>query len=209
MGVQDGTQSWTCWKIPIPPLHFSKKVRGRLEVGTEVFEGSFGDLEKFVPAKLTRRMIFSKNHSVFDITGKLVPVLAGMKLDLRQTAKLTDGWDSAVPEELRSKWIKHFWRLETLKGIKFERARMPPNAVSTQMDMIVAADAAEWIKIVRAWVRFRLDTGKFSCQLLIGRSLLAEEIGTIPKNELDALTMGSNLSWILRQGLENGYLLTF
>ena len=189
-------------EIPIPPLHFSKKVRGRLEVGTEVFEGSFGDLEKFVPAKLTRRMIFSKNHSVFDITGKLVPVLAGMKLDLRQTAKLTDGWDSAVPEELRSKWIKHFWRLETLKGMKFERARMPLNAVSTQMDMIVAADAAEWIKIVGAWVRFRLDTGKFSCQLLIGRSLLAEETGTIPKNELDALTMGSNLSWILRQGLE-------
>ena len=95
-------------EIPIPPLHFSKKVRGRLEVGTQVFEGSFGDLEHFVPKKLTRRMIFSKNHSVFDLMGKLVPVLAGMKLDLRETAKMTDGWDSAVPEELRSKWIKHF-----------------------------------------------------------------------------------------------------
>ena len=120
-----------------------------------------------------------------------------MKLDLRDSDKQTDGWDGAVPEELRSKCLNHFWRFETLKGMKFERARMPANAVSTDMEMIFAADAAEWIKIVGAWVRFRLDNGKFSCQLLIGRSLLADENGTIPKNELDSLTMGSNLSWIL------------
>ena len=38
-------------EIPIPPLHFSKKVRGRLDIGTKVFDGSFGDLEIFVPKK--------------------------------------------------------------------------------------------------------------------------------------------------------------
>ena len=35
--------------VPVPSLHFSKKVRGRLSAGTEVFTGSFDDLEKFVP----------------------------------------------------------------------------------------------------------------------------------------------------------------
>ena len=45
-------------------------------------------------------------------------------------------------------------------------------------------------------------SGSFSCQLILGRSLLADEDSTIPKNELEALTMGSNLGWILRQTLE-------
>ena len=63
-------------EVPIQSLHFSKKVRGRLAVGTEVFSGSFADLENFVQKKLTRTMIFSKNNSLFDILGKFVPVTA-------------------------------------------------------------------------------------------------------------------------------------
>ena len=78
---------------------------------------------------------------------------------------------------------------------------MPSNAVSSEMDLIVAGDAAEHLKIVGAWARFRLNDGKFSSQLLIGRSILASEDSTIPKDELDALTMASNLCWILRQAL--------
>ena len=188
-------------EVPVPPLHFSKKVRGRLSVGTEVFDGNFADLENFVPKKLTRTMIFSKNNAFFDLLGKFVPISAGFKLDIRAAVQATQGWNDPVPEELRTKWIKNFWRLERLRGIKFERARMPSNAVSSEMDLIVAGDAAEHLKIVGAWARFRLNDGKFSSQLLIGRSILASEDSTIPKDELDALTMASNLCWILRQAL--------
>ena len=35
--------------IKIPPVHFGRKSRGKLVVGTEIFEGSFEDLNKFVP----------------------------------------------------------------------------------------------------------------------------------------------------------------
>ena len=79
---------------------------------------------------------------------------------------------------------------------------MPKTAVSTEMNLIVAVDAAQDVKVVGAWGRFRLKNGEFSCQLVIGRSLLADEDATIPKNELDAMTMGSNLGWIVRQALE-------
>ena len=190
-------------EVMLPPLHFSKKLRGRLVVGTEVFDGSLLDeMEKFVPKKLTRRMIFSKKNAIFDILGKFTPVLVGLSKDLREAVKQTNNWDDTVPDELRSKWVANFLKVETLKGIKFQRARMPENAVSEKMDLIVAADASEDVKIVAAWGRFRLDNGKFSCQLVIGRSLLADQDSTIPKQELEALTMGSNLSWIVRQALE-------
>ena len=79
---------------------------------------------------------------------------------------------------------------------------MPNNAVNTDMDIIVAVDASEKMKVVGAWGLFRLKSGDFSCQLIIGRSLLADEESTIPKNELDAMTMGSNLCWIVRQALD-------
>ena len=206
--VSIGGMKWHCkldlLEIPFPTLHFSKKLRGRLVIGTKVFEGRcLEDMDKFVPRKLSRRMVFSKNASIFDLLGKFAPILAEFKIDLRAAVKLTNGWDDAVPEEVRSKWVKNLWRLETLRGLKFQRARMPDNAASTEMDLIVAVDAAQHIKMVGAWARFRLTTGDFSCQLVIGRSLLAEEDASIPKNELEALTMGSNLGWILRQSLES------
>ena len=47
-----------CVEIPVPQLHFSKKSRGRLVVGTEVYNGScLADLDKFVPQELTLRMV--------------------------------------------------------------------------------------------------------------------------------------------------------
>ena len=190
-------------EVPLPPLHFSKKLRGRLVIGTEVFNGSsVEDMERFVPKKLTRRMIFSKLASVFDIPGKFTPVEVGMKRDLRSSAKLTSAWDDPVPDELRGKWVQNYWMLEKLKGIKFQRARMPDTAVNADMDLITGVDAAMDVKIVGVWCRFRLRDGGYSCQLLIGRSLLVDEDGTIPKNELEGLTMGSNLGWIVRQCLE-------
>ena len=88
-------------EVPLPKLHFSKKLRGRLVVGTQVFEGScVEDMENFVPKKLTRRMIVSKNASIFDILGKLVPIMTGLKVDLREAVKQTIGWDDCVPENL-------------------------------------------------------------------------------------------------------------
>ena len=46
-------------------------------------------MEKFVPKDLTRRMIASKLASIYDIIGKFVPVLMGLKLDLREVVQLT------------------------------------------------------------------------------------------------------------------------
>ena len=94
-------------EILLPPLHFSKKCRGRLVIGTEVFNGSMlEDMDKFVPKELTRRMIFSKNSSIFDLQGKLIPITIGLKMNLREACQQTSGWDDPVSLDLRSKWVK-------------------------------------------------------------------------------------------------------
>ena len=75
-------------------------------------------LEEFVPQKLTRRIIFSKNYSIFDLVGKLAPVLAILKVDMRAAVEQTEGWDDPVPDELRGKWIKNFCKVRYLVSFK-------------------------------------------------------------------------------------------
>ena len=67
------------------------------------------------------------------------------------------------------------------------------------MRLITLVDAAEQIVNVVTYCGFKDTEGGWSNQHLIGRSVLGT--GTIPRNELQGLTGGSNLSWILRKAL--------
>lgn len=158
--------------IKIPPLHFGRKFRGKLQVGTEIFDGTFAELDKFVPEALTRRMVTSKLAAVWDPLGKLLPVTSVMKCHLRRVVIETDGWNDAVKIDTRKLWIRNLWRLHTLQGIQYNRAVIPEDAVNTELQLIAAVDAAE-VKIAGVWGRFLRRNGQYSCQLIIGRSLLA------------------------------------
>ena len=190
-------------QVKIPPLHFGKKVRGKLLVGTEIFDGNFGDLCSFVPERLTRRQVVSKFASVFDPYGKLCPVTAAMKHHCRMAVMETEGWDDPITQETRTLWLKNFWQLHSLKGVMFMRARIPEDAASTDLTLVCAVDAANQIKAAGVYARFPRKNGKFSSQLLVGRSLLAKEGSSIPKEELEAAVIGSNLLWIVRKSLDN------
>ena len=148
-------------------------------------------------------MIASKLASIYDIIGKFVPVLMGLKLDLREVVQLTSSWDEPMTSELRNKWLQNFWKLEQLRGLNFHRAVMPENAVNTKMRLITGVDAALDALIIGTWGGFRLKDGSWSCKLILGRGLLAPVDSTIPKNELEALTGGLNLSWIVRKALSD------
>ena len=207
IGVDVGGFSW--WpevdsiQIKVPPLHFGKKSRGRLAIGTEIFSGSFGDLEKFIPKNLTRRQVVSKYAEIFDFVGKWVPVTASMKLHIRKAVKETDSWDGVLSAESRAQWIKNFWRIQKLKGIHYNRAVIPIDAANTELELIAIGDAANDMKICGVWGRFIRKNGQYSCRLIIGRSLLCKENSSIPKEELEALTATSNLLWMVRRSLSD------
>ena len=191
-------------EVPIPDLHFGVRRRGRVDDKVPRFKanGTLAEMEKFVP-ELSRRKIASKIASIFDLLGKLSPIIAGLKADLREVVKLTVGWDDHVPAEIRSKWVHNFWKIEQLRGIRFNRARMPIDAIDTRMRIITAVDAALAVVMVGTWAGFLRSNGEWSCQHLIGRPLLAKEESTIPKNELQGLTAGSNLQWVVKQSLSD------
>ena len=186
----------------VPPLHFGKKLRGRV-IGAEYFEagGNFAKMDAHVPSKLTRRMIVSKRASLYESLGKLEPIKAKLKIDEREAVILTNSWDDAVPTVMRNKWIQNFLLIEQMRGLRYTRARIPSTAMDTKMRLITLVDAAEQIVMVVTYCGFRVHEGGWSCQQLIGRSALGT--GTIPRNELQGLTGGSNLSCIVRKALHD------
>ena len=189
-------------EIKIPGLHFGKKKnRGRLDQSTKIFSGEFEELESHVPKDLSRRQVASKYASIFDLLGRFGPILIGAKVDLRATFKSTADWDSPMPEDLRQRWIKQFWKWEQLRGLQFSRAIMPEDAVNNKMRLTTAVDAAGEAIVVGVWAGFQKKDGEYSCQQLISRSILTKEDSSIPKNELEALTGGSNLCWLVRDWL--------
>ena len=188
-------------EIPIPILHFGRRSRGKLDEKTTFFDGDFADLNKFVPVNLSRRMVTSKMASIYDVLGKFAPLTIGFKSDLRKVVLATQSWDEAMDSNLRNKWLENLWKVEQLRGIKFHRPRMPDDAVSSSMRLITAVDAAEVSIMIGCWGSFQRKDGTWSSQHIIGRGLLAPPNGTIPKNELEALCGGSNLSWVVRKAL--------
>ena len=144
-------------EVKLGNLHFGTISRGRLKAGTEVFNGKFGtfdEMNDFVPKSLTKRMIVSKFMGVFDLLGKLIPLTARMKRDLRLIMKSTPSWDEAVSNEHRTVWVKNFLDLEKAKGLKYVRPRTPPHAIDTNMRLLVLVDAAKELLIIWAGVGF-------------------------------------------------------
>ena len=187
-------------EVKVPPLHFGNRRRGRV-VNAEYFEsgGDFAKMNAFVPEKLTRRMIVSKRAALYDSMGKLEPVKGMLKVNEREAVLATLDWDDSVASDIRNKWVKNFLMMEQLRGLRFTRARMPSTAVSTSMRLITLVDGAKELVMVASYCGFRVEGGGWSNQHLIGRSAIG--VGTVPRNELQALTGGSNLSWIVRKAL--------
>ena len=187
-------------EVKIPLLHFAKKNRGRLSDTVKMFDctglstdQAFNMLDEFVPKKLTRRMVASKKASIFDILGKLSVLLIRSSVLLRLTMKMTSSWDDEMPPDLRHKWLHEFLLWEQLRGLQFSRAVMPDDALDSKLRVIVSVDAASQAITLGAWGGFLKSNGTYSCQLMIGRSLLAPEDSTIPKSELTSFMGGSNL----------------
>ena len=184
-------------------LTFAKPKRGKLPPDAKFFEGSsLEEMDRFIPNPLTKRQCASKVATLWDPLGKLTPIKPIIKLSLRETFQRTDDWDSPMPLDLRQKWVQNFWMIEQLRGLKFNRAVMPLDAVDTKMRVLTGVDAAKEVLLMGSWAGFKLKNGGWSNQHILGRCLLAKN-ESIPKSELDALCGGSNMAWVIRLALQD------
>ena len=95
--------------LDINELNFVKKCRGKKP----------SQQQNIIPANVTRRHGPSKVCEILDLTGKITPITATMKLYLLTLVKRGLGWDDVLPDELRPIWVFHFEMMQEIGNIKF------------------------------------------------------------------------------------------
>ena len=84
------------YQLGIENLHFRKKKCRRLPSTVPVHDGRM-PIDEFTPANLSRRMSTSEAAMVWDLCGKLAPLLTKIKYDLRRLIKEDSDWDNPLP----------------------------------------------------------------------------------------------------------------
>ena len=141
-------------------INFAKKIR----------EGKPTTTNNIIPSKLTRRDCVSKVCEIFDITGKITPLTAAMKLDLHELVLQKLDWDDKIPDNLQPIWESHFQMMNEIKTLKYQRAVIPEDAIDTQVDTLDFADASREIACIAIYARFKCKDGSYSCQLVFAQS---------------------------------------
>lgn len=164
-------------------------------------------LEK-VPKPLTKRMILSQVAALYDPLGIANPFTIQCKLLMRQliTFKLNNkeaeqqlGWDDPVPDEMYNQWVCLFRDMYELEKVKFKRCIKPDSAIGNPT-LVMYSDASNVAYSTCAYIRFKLQNGTYSAQLLAAKSRIApiRQI-TIPRLELCAAVLSSRLRNVIKK----------
>ena len=168
-------------------LNFAKKKRGKK---------STGDVG-VIPEKLTRADCVGKVAEVFDLNGLLTPITAGWKVDLTMFRKMD--WEVTIPDELRKIWVDNFDVMKEIHNLRFDRAIVPVDAASLDIETIDFGDASTVLICSAIYARFKRKNGEFSCQLVFARSKIVPDDTTIPRAELSAAVLNARTSFIVQR----------
>ena len=146
-----------------------------------------------VPSNLTRRMILSMVNGIYDPMGLAVPFVVQAKIMLRVLTQANTGWDDAVPDDERNRWVSFFYEAFEMEHIEFPRSTKPLNAVGAPI-LVIFSDASEDAYGACAYVRWRKLDGSYESRLLLAKSRLAptKKI-TIPRLELNGALLAARL----------------
>ena len=125
---------------------------------------------KTVPFNLTKRQCVSKVAEVFDLTGKITPITATMKLNLHTLIERGLSWDDRIPDNLKPIWNSHFEVMHKIGKVKFKCAVVPEDAVNLNINTVDTADTNKKLACTTTYARFLKKDGTYSCQLVFSHS---------------------------------------
>ena len=148
--------------------------------------------------RLTKRNVLKTLASIFDPLGFISPVLLVGKILYRNLCDLKIPWDKEIPKEIENKWVK--W-VESL-NIKVEIPRTITSVREklSHIDIHLFGDASAKGVCTVAYARI-FQTNKISQGLIASKSRLAKKNLSIPRLELIAAQMTSNLANNIKNAL--------
>ena len=155
--------------------------------------------DKIVLDKLTLRECASVKAHVFDLTGKVAPILAGIKMDISDLHELGLKWDDLVPENLREIWAENLDVLEGLGTLRYNRVIIPHNAKNLDITTIDTGDASPNLICTAIYARFECKDGSHSCQLVFARSKVVPKGTSVPRAELMAAAINAATGFVVKK----------
>ena len=190
--------------LNLSEVNFNKKLRGAKApnaepcTSSEAIEGLIESLPK-----LTRRHVVAKAAEFFDPLGMFEPFKAHLKRAL--TALNSLGWNDEVPDSERQFWVDNLKLWPELARLEAPRAVIPVDAATpTQARLICNTDASQTCGGACVYLSFKLQSGKWSSQLLTAKSKLMNF--SVPRNELDAILLGLELTFAVIVSLRLPFL---
>ena len=180
------------FKLNIGEINFSKKLRGRKRP----------EASGIIPLLLTLRHCVSRTAEVFDLVGRVAPILAGLKVDINALHLRSLGWDDPIPSELKEIWAANFNVIEEIGNIEFRRAIVPEDAVNLEIETLDLADASEKLVCSAIYARFLRKDGTYSCQLIFARTKIIQDT-SIPRGELIAMVLNASTGHVVRTSLKD------
>ena len=177
--------------LNIGDLNFGKKSRGKKPT----------QLINIVPSKLTRRHCASKVAEVFDLTGKVAPIVASMKIDLQDLVKRKLDWDDVIPDSLRSLWESNFEMMKEIGNLRYNRVVIPEDAINMDLNTIDFGDASQSMVCVAIYARFLRRNRTYSSQLVLARTRVVPKGLSIPRAELYAALINTHTGETVHRSL--------
>ena len=180
-------------ELDITELNFNKKHRGKKLQSLE---------RNVIPKHLACRHCVSKVAEIYDLVGKITPLTAMMKCDLHELVTRKLDWDDKIPDSQRHVWESYFEMIQNIKGIKFNRAVVPDDAISLDINTIDTGDGSHHLACAAIYARFKRKSGNYSCQLIFSRSKLIPQGMSQPRAELFAATLNAHTGEIVKRSLQ-------
>ena len=141
---------------------FKFKVTIRIKKGSEeLIISTVVDFSEIIwSVILSRRLVLANVARIFDPSGFLIPIILQAKLLMRESwcgEKL--GWDDALPEELRKKWVDFLSSSLKLQDVSFQRSLWPDEEVVGPPSLVVFSDGSALAYGAVAYIRWQLRKG--------------------------------------------------
>ncbi|XP_046734983.1 uncharacterized protein LOC124404697 [Diprion similis] len=173
----------------------------------DTLEINMTSLKQELPAKITKRVILSIAQALFDPIGFTAPVTLFPKVLLQEAWASKIDWETAVNDDLTTRFVAWFEELQMLGEMKISRHLFDGTEKPENMSLHVFCDASQ--KAYAAVVYIRSETVEgVTLRLVQAKSRVAPKKTTIPLLELLAATIGARLMASTINALELTGILT-
>ena len=144
-----------------------------------------------------------KLAELFDLLGRITPLIVGMKLDVSILHRAGLGWEDILPDNSRLFRLLANELMQEIKGITYRRAIVPCDAKYLNIFTLDTGDASSKLICAAIYARFERKCGSFSCQLVFSRSKVTPEGISIPRAELMAACMNGATGHTVKKAFGN------